>query len=465
MRQKTPFSRKVTTDYQTVSRGRKGVACPAPATKSALSANNSNSYDLEADFCRDSNETSFFQSQERPKEKKMLSAQNPTALPANIKAYTHPTLSTGKSYWYISFYAFDPASGRMRRKRVRISPKFKKVSERRQYANDLLERISQELRYGWNPWVQFTSPEQYSTWQDICDAYRSYIGKCKADNIVREKTWKGYISFLDNLNKWNDSQPKPIAYAFQCDQKFLNRFVDWLWLDKGLAVKTRDNYVMWLHTFGKYLVGHSFVEQDPTVSLQCLGSKFSSKKNRTIIPADQMLRLKGWCENNNRHFLLACYVLYYCFIRPNEMSYIQIKHISVAKGTVFVPDYSSKNRKDGTVTVPDVVVKLMIDLDVFSHPGDDYLFSKSLLPGPEHHSSKQFTDFWSTYVRKALKFPAEYKFYSLKDTGITDMIKDRTDLLSVRNQARHHSLLMTDIYTPHDIEEANDVIKNRRSYF
>lgn len=465
MRQKTPFSRKAPVDYQSVSRAKRAVASPTPATENALTNCNSISYRHELRFPRDSNETTFFQPQEWPKEKKMLSAQNQSALPANIKAYTHPTLSTGKSYWYISFYAFDPASAQMKRKRVRISPKFKKVSERRQYANDLLERISQELQKGWNPWVQFSAPEQYATWQEVCDAYRHYIAKCKADDILRERTWKGYVSFLDNLRRWNDSQPKPIAYAFQCDQKFLNRFVDWLWLDKGLCVKTRDNYVAWLHTFGRYLVSHSYADTDPAAALQCIGSKFSSKKNRTIIPADQMLRLKDWCDKNNKHFLLACYVLYYCFIRPNEMSYIQIKHISVAKGTVFVPDYSSKNRKDGTVTVPDVVVKLMIDLDVFSHPGDDYLFSKSLLPGPEHHSSKQFTDFWSTYVRKALKFPSEYKFYSLKDTGITDMIKDRTDLLSVRNQARHHSLLMTDIYTPHDIEEANDVIKNRRSYF
>ena len=57
------------------------------------------------------------------------------------------------------------------------------------------------------------------------------------------------------------------------------------------------------------------------------------------------------------------------------------------------------------------------------------------------------------------------EFYSLKDTGITDLIRENTDLLSVRNQARHHSLLMTDIYTPHDIEEANEAIRHRKAAF
>ena len=39
------------------------------------------------------------------------------------------------------------------------------------------------------------------------------------------------------------------------------------------------------------------------------------------------------------------------------------------------------------------------------------------------------------------------------------------DVLSVRDQARHSSILMTDIYTPHDIQEANDLIKNYQGDF
>lgn len=64
----------------------------------------------------------------------------------------------------------------------------------------------------------------------------------------------------------------------------------------------------------------------------------------------------------------------------------------------------------------------------------------------------------------SLKLSAQYKFYSLKDTGITNMLR-HYDVLSVRDQARHSSILMTDIYTPHDIQEANDLIKNYQGDF
>lgn len=318
---------------------------------------------------------------------------------------------------------------------------------------------------GWNPWITFKNAQAYATWDDACAAYRNYLGKMKEENLMREKTMYGYLNMLEKFNEWNDSQKLPIYYAYQFDYRLLVRFVDWLWLDKGLSVTTRDNYVTWLKQFGHFTKKKMFTEDNPAEELEMLGSKLKSDKNRTIIPAEKMLDLKNWCMAHDKHFLLACYILYYCFVRPKEMTYIQMKHISIKNGTLFIPDFSSKNGKSGTVTLPDCVIKLMLDLEVFKAPDHYYLFSDKLMPGEKYRTPKQLSDFWDGKVRKALKFPLEWKFYSLKDTGITDLIKANTDLLSVRNQARHHSLLMTDLYTPHDIEEANEVIRHRTGAF
>lgn len=61
----------------------------------------------------------------------------------------------------------------------------------------------------------------------------------------------------------------------------------------------------------------------------------------------------------------------------------------------------------------------------------------------------------SNEIVPALKFPKEYKFYSLKDSGITDMLRSGLDPLSVKEQARHSSLQITDAYTPRDVLNAN----------
>ena len=183
-----------------------------------------------------------------------------------------------------------------------------------------------------------------------------------------------------------------------------------------------------------------------------------------MISDHDMKRIKEHVEKHNKHYLLACYMLFYCFVRPKEIGKIKIHHISLERQTLFIPDVNSKNRKNGTVTLPAKVIRLMIELNVFNYPGEYYLFSTSFMPGIEHKSEKQFRDYWLTNVRKKLNLPASYKFYSLKDTGITSMLRTQPSI-TVRDQARHSTLLMTDTYTPHDIEQANDLIKNHETEF
>ena len=88
------------------------------------------------------------------------------------------------------------------------------------------------------------------------------------------------------------------------------------------------------------------------------------------------------------------------------------------------------------------------------------------MPGFEYVNEKKFRDYWIREIRKKLHFPDSYKFYSLKDSGITSLLRDRNiDKLSVRDQARHSNILITDIYTPHDIQEANALIETHEDVF
>lgn len=146
------------------------------------------------------------------------------------------------------------------------------------------------------------------------------------------------------------------------------------------------------------------------------------------------------------------------------MARLKIGNINLAKQTIYIEDTISKNKKDGTITLPVKVIHLMLDLNIFASPSSYYLFSDGFTPGKNKVSEKVFRDYWARYVRKDLKLPDTYKFYSLKDTGITDMLRHQ-DVLSVRDQARHSSILMTDTYTPHDIQKANEVIKSYEGDF
>ena len=73
----------------------------------------------------------------------------------SIISYTPPKLYTGKNGkdWYIGFYSFDPIINKMRLKRIKVNH-IKNIRERRKYANDLIIRINEKLRVGYNPFIE-----------------------------------------------------------------------------------------------------------------------------------------------------------------------------------------------------------------------------------------------------------------------------------------------------------------------
>ncbi len=378
----------------------------------------------------------------------------------SIKSYSPPQLHCGIE-WYISFYAFDPVSAKMKRKRIKLNS-IKNQTERRKYAKLLINRLSEQLAKGWNPWIEATDRNAYLTFEEVINRYRAFLDKMYRDQVYRKETFIGYTSNIRNLEEWNAKRKPPITYIYQFDRDFCVEFLEEIFITRDNSTFTRDNYLRFLGIFSKWCIGHGLMKSNPVETISSF-SKTTKKKSRTVIAPSDMNRLNDYLKSVDKHYLLASYILYYCFIRPKEMSYLQLHHFSLAKQTVFVPDTISKNKKDGVITLPKKVIMLMLDLKIFDSPGNYYLFSNGFRPGSEYRSEKQFRDRWAK-IRKILFFPDKYKFYSLKDTGITNMLR-HYDVLSVRDQARHSSILMTDIYTPHDIQKANELIVNYEDDF
>ena len=157
-------------------------------------------------------------------------------------------------------------------------------------------------------------------------------------------------------------------------------------------------------------------------------------------------------------YLLACMIHYYTLLRPKEMSYVRLRDISVKEQTIFISGEVSKNHIDAKVTLPAVVIRQMLDLGTFNHPGDFYLFGSGFLPSAERASEKIYRDRWAK-VRKACGFPSSYKFYSLKDTGVTDVI-EKVGLVVAKDQARHSDISITSVYARKEQLRAQPELKN-----
>jgi len=359
---------------------------------------------------------------------------------------------------YVSLSAFDPTKGKFHTKKFMLDH-IKGKRNQRQYGEALIKRLTEKLMQGWNPWIEMVQPLEYTSFDEVCKKYEDYLFKLLKEHDMREESVASYISRIKILKEWNAKQKINLYYTYQFDSQIVGQFLDYVFVDRNNTLRTRNNYLAWLKTFCKYLLERGFISSDPTIHYS-LVQKRGLLKNRDVIPDEILANIKRWLMEHNRHYLLACYILHYLFVRPREMSYLKVGDFNVRKKTLFLHGTNTKNRNDALLTVPDHVIKLMIELCVFDVPGQYYLFSNDFKPGPERRSEKSFRDYWHHHVRKNLNMTDRYKFYSLKDTGITNMLRANTDILSVRDQARHSSILITDIYTPKDIQSANRLLLN-----
>ena len=374
---------------------------------------------------------------------------------AQIISYTPPRLYTGKD-WYVGWYSYDPVLQAQRKKKIKLNHIHNKV-ERRKYANDLIDRVYEKLRRGWNPWIASENSKGYTTFTDACNHYDKLITKKAEDGIYRPDTYTSCMSYLRNLKKYNENLKFPSTYIYQFDRQYIVDFLEYIYVDRKNSAQTRDNYLGWLKSFSNFLLQYGYMKEKPSEGIEAF-SKWTKKKEREYIPEDILQKAREKIEKTNPYFLQASYILFYCFVRPKEMSRLKISDINLKNRTIIIKGEQSKNHRTAAVTLPVKIIHLMIDLKIFDNPGDFYIFSKKMQPGENYQNEKQFRDFWNHHVRKPLRLPDKYKFYSLKDTGVTMMLRANTDILSVRDQARHSSILITDTYTPHDIAKANPLI-------
>ena len=358
----------------------------------------------------------------------------------SIITYTLPKLHKAKKNWYVDFLAIDPATGGLKRKKYMLD-RFQKVSEKKERAAEIITNVTVRLRKGWTPWAEVNDRRGYAQVRNVLELYRNHIVKLHAAGSMKRKTFYDYSSRMSSLQDFIDSQPIPIIYIYQFDQALLSDFLDYIFIDCDASARTRNNYRTWCSTLCSWMVEKRYLERNPVENIKTLQE---GEKQRDALTPEQLQTLQQFLTANDKHFLLACMMEYYTFIRPSELSYIRLNDIFVREQKIFVSSEVSKNRRDGMVGLNDTIIKLMIDLNIFKNPGNYYLFGPDMKPGERKADPRIFRDRFAK-TRLALGWSKSLVFYSLKDSGIRDLANSE-GIVIARDQARHSDISTTNRY-------------------
>lgn len=352
----------------------------------------------------------------------------------SVLGYTIPRLHEGKK-WYIDFNAFDPDTGTLRRKKYYITRQSSK-REMRATAAALIEKLCSRLRNGWTPWALSGNIRGTILLDDILEKYLLSL-----QTIIRRSTYHSMVSRVNIMREYIQSLAAPPMYAFQYDRSFISDFLDWTVESRNVSARTRNNYRAWCNALAQFMIERNYISENPVTAIR----KLKAQKTKRKPLSQQMLhQLFNHLRSTDRHFLLACMMEYYTFIRPNELRHIHIQDISVMDQTVFIPSEVSKNKRDGKVALNPDIIQLMIELRVLERPGHWYLFGRKFMPSPDLAGSDMFNKHWHK-VRHHLRWDDNIKFYSLKNSGIRDL-GNEAGIVVARDQARHSDISTTNIY-------------------
>lgn len=362
----------------------------------------------------------------------------------NVCSYSLPKLHTGKK-WYVDFLCYDPVEERMKRKKYHLDG-IPTVRERRARAAQLISSITIRLQQGWNVWAQVDSNRQYTLMENVFDLYRKTVEKECATGTMRKKTRHSYLCHLTIFCEWLRMRPLKVVYAYQVDKMLMVDFLDYLYQDRDVSARTRNNYRGWLCTFCAWMMEKGYLTENPVEGIRNLREE---PKKRDALTVEQLATLRSHLGREDRHYLLACMMEYYTFIRPIELTYLKVGDIKVKGQKIVVHAEWAKNKRDEAVGLNKELLMLMVELKVLEAPSSYYLFgNRRFTPSPDKMDARIFSERFIK-LRKELGWPDSIQFYSLKDSGIRDLANAK-GIVVARDQARHTDISTTNYYLKGD---------------
>jgi integrase len=372
----------------------------------------------------------------------------------NLLSFKPAQLSIGKE-WFVYYYALNPATDQLERKKIRLN-RIASKTERRRYANTLIQEINNKLYSGWNPFLEESAPKGFTKMNDALESF--YGNKVRE---LRKDSLRSYRSFIDTFKFWLQENDKSEMFTVSFNKTDAFSYLDWLIISKNVSNKTWNNYVNFMRSLFNWMKERQYVGYNPFEQIR---KKSALQKDRIAIPSDIRMQILNHLEENDYNFLIVCMLVFHSLIRPKEICFLKPSCFSIENQTIVIPADASKNKKRRIATIPNPLVPYLQKWDFNIAQSDEYIFGTDIKPGKTPLDARRFTKKWDR-LRNDLKLPSTMKLYSLRDSGIIQMLNDGISPEEIMKQADHSSLEMTTIYAKFNNPTGSDQIKRKGSGF
>lgn len=375
-------------------------------------------------------------------------------LPAVVK----DTPATGLC---VEYYVLDPVKDGMVRRRILLNKLTKRIPRKRDKllaAQQIADNLNAKLRGGWSPLYETEDVRLYTS---LSVLQEKFLTSKKAEGC-RPTTLTCYKSVTDIWLRWCEDNGFADRYSGTFLRSHAVRYMDSV-LEQGLRHRSYNSTLKVMRAFFQWAVDHLYAKENPFVGMKTLKKE---TKIRILVPPESRKAIIGYYANMRPAMVTVCHLVYSSAIRPAEIAKIQLKHICLEKHYIVIPSDNAKNRKERYATLTPSLDGLLSPILSKYKNLDLYLFGKNenLDPDTTPVNKQYFQKSWDR-MRKATGLPKEMQLYSLRDTGLIDLLHAGVDQLTVQHHADHSSLAIQNIYTDHYDAGLNERVYNNAPSF
>ena len=343
--------------------------------------------------------------------------------------------------WYIEFYAWDVQQKKLVRKRFYEINNFAAQKDRITYANRIIRQVNKLLEEGFH--FDLNKVPEEAAEEPIknhsLDSALDYALEVKKPSI-RSTSYPSYKSAVKIFKGWateNRQLEIDVAYFDKLRAVYFN---DYLFVERAYAAKTVNGHISYLKSLFEVLVEREIILKNPFKGIK--KHKEGLSRRNLAFSVEQIEEIKKIISERNPKLWLFIQFIYYCYLRPNEIRQLKKSHIQLATRQIFIPNYISKNNREGYVTLPESFYKELAIAEELKSD-QEYIFPGSL---PDKPISKNMMGLRFHKLIKELNLGKDYTLYSWKHSGVVSAYNAGVDIKTIQNQCRHQSLEQTDVY-------------------
>ena len=348
--------------------------------------------------------------------------------------------------WFVYYYYLHPESRKFVRFKTTVSSRLKTKVARYNKASDIIKEFNHKLFCGWNPFEN-----QQNEHKTLIDTIK-YLVNIK-QKTTGHRNARDYRNKSDDFIKWLKCKKMENIKPDEFNSRLAHLYLDSL-LQRNISNRYYNNYLAVMRTIFNIMIEREYISANPFYKVKKL-----KPKKADICPYSQQEIdvINNTLPSYNYKLYAIVNIIFYCFIRPQELVRLKISSINLERQVIVIPASASKNGQQQTIIIPTPLKEILINLNLNSYPPHYNIFSSYLLPGTKEISPSRISDHWRSYRKKVGITKCIYDF---KHTGAGLCIQAGINARDLQLQLRHHSLEVTQIYLDKFNNLASDRLKD-----